>query len=152
MKHMTWMLAFGLVSFSPYALAVEENFCDPVATPELCQDDVVNVRFDGDPLTSEKQNVKVNDDIAVTITINVVTAGISGFSYGVEHDPTYLNLPAVVPTIVTTDPTYPTNRGFPAWPAVRPPAAHCSRRRPRTDLRGRPPGCRAGSSPGESGR
>ena len=96
MKHVTWMLAFGLVGFSPYALAVEENFCDPVATPDICQDDVLNVRFDGDPLTSEKQNVHVGDNIAVTITIDVVTAGISGFSYGVEHDPTYLTLPAAL--------------------------------------------------------
>jgi len=105
MKVKVWMLAAVVVSCASFVVAIDpENFCDTVATPDACQDDRLNIRFSGGAtLVSELTDVKANDEIPVKITIDVVTAKISGFSYGVKHDSAFLTMPQPAETEPTCD-------------------------------------------------
>jgi hypothetical protein len=72
--------------------AVEEPFCDPAVQPDVCIESFLSIRF-VETGTSEIHGVLPGQEVRAVVTIDVKDEGISGFSYGVKHDPTLLSIP-----------------------------------------------------------
>ena len=79
---------FILAGLPAVSLAVEETFC---TGSEKCVDDVFSVRFTANN-TSDLSGAKVGDLVEVNIQFDAKEPLIQGFSYGVKHDPAFLEI------------------------------------------------------------
>jgi len=101
MKLSTWMwAAIAAVCFGRFVGAIEESMTcvtDVDPAKNTCTNNRMNIRFENG--TAEINPVAVDQIIPVKVTIDVVDSGIAGFTsaiagftYGVKHDKTYLEL------------------------------------------------------------
>ncbi len=97
MKFKSLVFIAALLGASPLAVAIEENYC--VENPECntdptkckCVDDKMGILFD-DNGTAELTNVIVDQEFTIGVYVDVKNEGIQGWTFGIAHDPTYLDV------------------------------------------------------------
>jgi hypothetical protein len=90
MKRSLGFIAVILASLGSSSLAVEETLC---TGGEKCVDDVLSVRFTANN-TSALDGAIAGDTIETSVQLDAKEALIEGFSYGVKHDKSILELVA----------------------------------------------------------
>lgn len=82
-------LAILFLIFPKLALAAARIFCRP---PSLCAPDSIHLRF-GDPREKTSQILaRKGDEITAFVVFDVKSAKFQGWSFGIRHDPTKLEL------------------------------------------------------------